>query len=90
MLVEPNRLWVEVQGDITDFIAMGRTVFAKHVVKCDVEIRPGEEVVVVDSQRGVVAVGRAILTGEEMLVFQRGVAVRIRRGVADSGSKSES
>lgn len=90
MLVEPNRLWVEVQDNVTDFISMGRTVFAKHVIRCDVEIRPGEEVVVVDSQRRVVAVGRAILSGEEMLVFQRGIAVRIRRGVAESGSKSES
>lgn len=90
MLVKPSRLWVEVQDDVTDFIAMGKTVFAKHVVKCDVEIRPGEDVVVVDSQRRIVAVGRAILAGEEMFFFQHGVAVRIRRGVAESSSKSES
>ena len=55
MLVEPNRVWVEVQDDVTDFISMGRTVFAKHVIRCDVEIRPEEEVVVVDSQHEVVS-----------------------------------
>lgn len=83
MLTKPYRSWVEVQDDIADFIAMGRTVFAKHIVNCDVKIRPREEVVVIDSHRKVLAVGRAVLTGEEMLVFQRGVAVRIRRGVAE-------
>lgn len=83
MQIKPLRLWVKVQDDVTDFIAKGRTVFAKHVVDCDEEIRPEEEVVVIDSQRKVLAVGRALLTGEEMKAFKRGVAVRVRRGVAE-------
>jgi archaeosine-15-forming tRNA-guanine transglycosylase len=29
------------------------------------------------------AVGRAILSGKEMKAFSRGVAVRVRRGVAE-------
>jgi predicted RNA-binding protein (TIGR00451 family) len=82
MRIKPLRLWVKVQDDVADFIAKGRSVFAKHVIDCDVEIRPEEEVVVINSQRKVLAVGRAVLTGEEMKAFKHGVAVRVRRGVA--------
>jgi len=50
------------------------------VVSVGGNIRPGDEVIVLDSKKVVQAVGRALLTGEEMSVFQIGVAVRIRRG----------
>jgi len=83
MQVKPLRLWVKVQDDIADFIAKGRSVFAKHIVDCDEEIRPEEEVIIINSQRRVLAVGRAVLTGDEMKVFKCGVAVRVRRGVAE-------
>jgi predicted RNA-binding protein (TIGR00451 family) len=78
--IEPLRLWVKVQDDVCDFVAEGRSVFAKHVVDCDEEIRPEEEVVVVNSQSEVIAVGRAVLTGVEMKAFKFGVAVRVRHG----------
>ncbi len=76
-------LWVRVQDDVADFIARGRSVFAKHVDDCDMEIRPEEEVMVVNSKSEVLAVGRAVLTGREMKTFRRGVAVRVRHGVAE-------
>jgi 7-cyano-7-deazaguanine tRNA-ribosyltransferase len=53
---------------------------AKHVVDAGDDIRPGDEVIVLDSKNGVVAVGRALLTGEEMLAYGTGVAVKTRRG----------
>lgn len=37
--------------------------------------------IVVDDEGGVLAVGRAVLTGKEMRAFKRGVAVRVRRGL---------
>ncbi len=79
---KPPRLWVQVQDEVADFIADGRSVFAKHVVDCDEEIRPEEEVVVINCQKEILAVGRAILTGKEMKAFKRGVAVRVRRGIS--------
>jgi len=81
--VKPLRLWVIVQRDAAPFIAGGRSVFAKHVVDADEEIRPKEEVIVLDEDSEVLAVGKAILTGAEMKAFKRGVAVRVRRGVAE-------
>jgi predicted RNA-binding protein (TIGR00451 family) len=83
--LEPKRLWVRIQEEATPFVAEGRSVFAKHVIEADSEIRPQEEVIVVDAKDRVVAVGRAILTGGEMRAFTRGVAVRVRRGVAKEG-----
>ena len=74
---------VVVKDDVASFIADGRNVFAKHVVKADPEIRPYEEVVVTRSNDKVLAVGKALLTGEEMLVFRRGVAVKVRKGLTE-------
>jgi predicted RNA-binding protein (TIGR00451 family) len=79
--------WVKVQDDVADFIAEGRSVFAKFVVDCDEEIRPQEEVVVVDGHGEVLAVGRAVLTGKEMKAFEHGVAVRTRCGVSTEEGK---
>lgn len=84
MLFEPRRLWVEIQDDVSDFIAKGRTVFAKHVIDCDEEIRPGEEVAVISKEGRVLAVGRAVLAGSEMKAFSHSVAVRVRRGISEN------
>ncbi len=71
---------VTVQNDVANFIAEGGDVFAKHVVKADSDIRPKDEVIVVNQDGAVLGVGRAVLSGEEMEVFARGVAVKVRRG----------
>ena len=71
---------VEVRDDVSKFIAEGGDVFAVHVVKADDEIRTRDEVIVVEGGGKVLAVGRAVLSGEEMRAFKRGVAVKVRRG----------
>ncbi len=81
--VESPRMWVKVQKEAAPFVIKGRSVFARHVVDADEEIRPREEVIVVGEEGEVLAVGRAILTGREMKAFKRGVAVKVRRGVAE-------
>ena len=83
-LVGPSRLRVVVQEDVEEFAKEGRNIFARHVINADVEIRPGEEVIVTNKNDEVLAVGRALLTGREMVSFKRGVAVKTRRGVGKS------
>ena len=78
--VNPLGCTVTIQDDVAKVIAQGRNVMAKHVIEAEGGIRPGDEVIVLDSKNEVQAVGRALLTGEEMLVFGTGVAVRTRRG----------
>jgi len=77
------RLWVKVQKDAEPFIAKGKSVFAKHVVDADSEIRPQEEVIVIGENNQILAVGKAVLTGREMKAFKHGVAVKVRRGVSE-------
>jgi predicted RNA-binding protein (TIGR00451 family) len=81
--VKPLRYWVKIMDEAELFVAKGRSAFAKHVIDADLEIRPNEEVVVINGKNEVLAVGRALLSGKEMKEFSRGVAVRVRRGVAE-------
>lgn len=74
------RCFVTVKDDVSEFIADGGDVFAVHILKADDDIRPRSEVIVVDESGKVLAVGRAVLSGKEMKVFERGVAVKVRRG----------
>jgi predicted RNA-binding protein (TIGR00451 family) len=74
------RYSVTVMDDVSEVISQGKNVFSRHVVEAGDAIRPGDEVVVVDSGRKVLAVGKAMLNRGEMLSFKTGVAVRTRRG----------
>ncbi len=79
-----GRYLVTAARGVAPFIAQGRNLFAKHVISADANIRPGEEVLVVDENGKVLAVGRALLSGEEMLEYNRGVAVKVRRGAGSA------
>lgn len=74
------RLRVVVTDEAAPFVARGRTVFARHVAEADPEIRPAEEVLIVDGRDRLLASGKALLNGEEMLAFRVGKAVKVRRG----------
>jgi len=71
-----------VQKAVSEFIADGGDVFAVHVVKADEEVRAKDEVIVVDEDNRVLAVGRALLSSVEMTAFKTGVAVKVRHGCA--------
>jgi predicted RNA-binding protein (TIGR00451 family) len=74
------RLRVTVTDEAAPFVSSGRTVFARHVTEADREIRPAEEVLVVDGRDRLLASGKALLNGEEMVAFNVGIAVKIRHG----------
>jgi predicted RNA-binding protein (TIGR00451 family) len=74
------KCFVTVKDDVSKFIAEGGDVFAVHVVEANDEIRPKDEVIVVNENGEVLAVGRAVLSGEEMKASKTGVAVKVRRG----------
>ena len=79
----PVKCLVTVKNDVSKFVAEGNDVFAVNVVKADDEIRPKDEVIVVNEKGEVLAVGRAVLSGQEMTAFRCGVAVKVRRGVEE-------
>lgn len=72
---------VVIQKDVSHFIAKGRSVFTKHVSSVDSDLRAGDEVLVVDSQDALLAVGKANLSPKEMLDLTRGVAVKVRHAI---------
>jgi len=76
------RCFVAVREDVAKFVAEGSDVFAAHVVKADDAIRAKDEVIVVDEDNRVLAVGRALLSSSEMKAFKVGVAVKVRHGCA--------
>jgi uncharacterized protein with predicted RNA binding PUA domain len=76
------RCFVTVREDVAKFVAEGSDVFAAHVVKADDAIRAKDEVIVVDEDNRVLAVGRALLSSSEMKAFKTGVAVKVRHGCA--------
>ena len=80
-IFKPPRLRVEVVSGIEEFIKKGGNVFCKHVQQVDPELRPAEEVLVVDEKDRLLAVGRSFFNAEEMLSFKIGVAVKVRHGV---------
>jgi uncharacterized protein with predicted RNA binding PUA domain len=73
---------VVIRDDVAEFVAQGKNTFAKHVVSADPQIRAGDEVLVVSGDDRLVACGTAMLSGEEMLAFNYGGAVKVRQGSA--------
>ncbi len=71
---------VIIQDDVAAFISEGRNVFAKHVVDIDPDLRPDDEVIVVDSHDHLLAIGRLLLPPIEVKKFKWGVAVKSRKG----------
>ena len=80
-IFRPPRLRVRVTQGVEDFIKKGGNVFCKHVEEVDPELRPAEEVLVVDQEDRLLAVGRSFFNAEEMLSFKIGVGVKVRHGV---------
>ncbi len=78
------KLRVKVTPGVEPFIRKGGNVFAKHVIGVDPELRPEEEVLVVDKKDRLLAVGRSFFNAIEMQSFKIGVAVKVRHGAADS------
>jgi predicted RNA-binding protein (TIGR00451 family) len=74
------KCFVTVRDDVAEFIAQGGDVFAAHVVKVNDDIHSKDEVVIINNKSEVLAVGRAVLSSEEMKAFKKGVAVKVRRG----------
>ena len=71
---------VVMNEESSEFIREGETAFCKHVIDADPAIKAYEEVILVDENDNLLATGKAMLSGEEMKIFNRGVAVKVRYG----------
>lgn len=71
---------VVVGSESEPYVRDGRNAFAKFVTRADASIRPRDEVLVEHTDGSLLAVGRAELSGEGMLAFETGMAVKVREG----------
>jgi conserved protein with predicted RNA binding PUA domain len=78
------KCFVTVQNEVAPYIAKGGDVFAVHVVEVDDEVGAKDEVIVVDQNRQVLAVGTTLLSAPEIRSFKTGVAVKTRHGNKES------
>ena len=78
------KLRVIVLTEISEFIKKGRNVFCKHVVDVDPNLRPLDEVIVVDQNDKLLAIGRLKLPVSYVKSFSSGIAVNVRKGVYKS------
>jgi predicted RNA-binding protein (TIGR00451 family) len=72
--------FVMVKDDVSKFPTQGSDVFPRHVIDAGERIRPWDEVIVVNSNKEILAVGRSTMNKNEMKAFSKGVAVKVRHG----------
>ena len=71
---------VVVNADAEPFAKEGKSIFAKFVIDCDINIRSNEEVLIVNEKDELIAFGKTILCGHEIMDFNTGQAVKTRKG----------
>ncbi len=79
-LSQDAKCFVTIKNDVSKYIAEGGDVFAVHVVSVDDDVGAKDEVIVLDEDRHVLAVGRTVLSAQEIRAFKTGVAVKVRHG----------
>lgn len=71
---------VVVNADADPFAREGKSIFAKFVIDCDIDIRSNEEVLIVNENDDLLAFGKSILCSNEIMNFNTGQAVKTRKG----------
>ena len=68
---------LEISKEAAPFVKEGRSVFCKHVIWCGKKVRISADTPILFEDK-VIAVGKASLSCEMILDFDRGVAIKIR------------
>lgn len=71
---------VVVNEDAEPFAREGKSIFAKFIIDCDINIQASEEVLVVNQDDELLAFGKSILNAREFMSFNTGQAVKTRKG----------
>ncbi len=80
---------VIVTDDSAEFNSKGFNVFFKFITQCFEGITAGNEVLVVDKDDRLMAVGKSVLSGKEIPHFSSGVAVKVHKGVLQKSKDEE-
>ncbi|MHA1291788.1 MAG: PUA domain-containing protein [Promethearchaeota archaeon] len=77
---KPPKLRAVVLNEISDFIKKGRNVFCKHVLNIDEDLRPNDEIIVVNEKDELLGIGKLKIPVDFVKTFKRGIAINIRKG----------
>jgi len=69
-----------VMSEISEFIRKGRNVFCKHLQEIDIKLRPLDEVIVVNQEDEILAIGRLSMPIPYIKAFNTGIAINVRKG----------
>ena len=73
---------VTIQTDVQDFIKNGKSVFAKHAIKIAPHLRPNDEVIIVNEEDELLAVGKLKIPASDLYYNKSiGMAVDVRKGI---------
>lgn len=78
--IPPPKLRAVVKSEVSEFIKKGRNAFCKHIIKIDENLRPNDEVIVVNEEDELLGIGKLKLAVDYVLSFDRGVGIKIRKG----------
>jgi 7-cyano-7-deazaguanine tRNA-ribosyltransferase len=73
-----------VLNEISEFIKKGRNVFCKHVIDIDANLRALDEVIIVNEEDELLAVGKLMIPVRYIKAFNSGVAIKVRKGIFKS------
>ena len=70
-----------VMNEISDFIKIGRNVFCKHITDIDNNLRPSDEIIVVNQEDEILAIGKLVIPVPYVRSFKTGIAIKVRKGI---------
>jgi predicted RNA-binding protein (TIGR00451 family) len=82
--LEKPKLRAIVLTEISEFIKKGRNVFCKHIIDIDESLRPLDEVIVVNQEDELLAIGRLMIPVPYVKSFKSGIAINVRKGIYKS------
>lgn len=80
---------VEINQDAYPFVKEGRSVFCKHIIKCGKNVHISTDTPVIYKNQ-VIAVGKAVLSYEMILDFNKGVAIKVRDSLKSRNEEIQS
>jgi len=82
--IPPLKLRAVVMNEISDFIKIGRNVFCKHIIDIDDNLRPFDEIIVVNQENDLLSIGKLVIPVPYVRSFKTGIAIKVRKGIAKS------
>ncbi len=85
-LLPPPKLRAVVADEVSrDLLENRSTVFSRHILRLDEDLRAGDEVIITDEEDNLLCVGRLLLSPFEVIHFIRGGAIKVKECVENGG-----